>query len=133
MLGISLFVTLLSALALSVVLSAFSENVRGAQALVGNIYPLIFIPSMALMYLDINNLPTAIKTVLYAIPYSHPIIASKAVIMGNYTTVILGIVYVSIFTVVIMYFASKLFSTEKILTAKLMFKKNSKKKQEDTN
>ncbi|MCL1966195.1 MAG: ABC transporter permease [Candidatus Bathyarchaeota archaeon] len=132
MLGISLFVTLLSALALAVVLSTFSENVRGAQALVGNIYPLIFIPSMALMYLDINSLPAAIKTVLYAIPYSHPIIASKAVVMGDYTTVALGILYVSIFTVVIMYVASKLFSTEKILTAKLMFKKNSKKKPEDT-
>jgi ABC-2 type transport system permease protein len=132
MLGISLFVTLLSALALAVVLSTFSENVRGAQALVGNIYPLIFIPSMALMYLDINSLPAAIKAVLYAIPYSHPIIASKAVVMGDYTTVALGILYVSIFTVVIMYVASKLFSTEKILTAKLMFKKNSKKKPEDT-
>jgi ABC-2 type transport system permease protein len=127
MIGISLFITLLSALALAVILSSFSENVRGAQALVGNIYPLIFLPAMALMYLDINSLPMAIKAVLYAIPYSHPIIASKAVVMGNYTTVAFGIVYVSIFTVVIMYFASKLFSTEKILTAKLMFKKNSKK------
>jgi ABC-2 type transport system permease protein len=133
MLGVSLFVTLLSALALAVVLSAFSENVRGAQALVGNIYPLIFIPSMALMYLDINSLPMAIKTVLYAIPYSHPIIASKAVIMGNYTTVIFGILYVSIFTVIIMYFASKLFSTEKILTAKLKLKRKSKKPPADTN
>ena len=133
MLGIALFVTLLSALALAVVLSTFSENVRGAQALVGNIYPLILIPSMALMYLDINSLPTAIKAVLYAIPYSHPIIASKAVIMENYTIVVLGIIYVSIFTIIIMYIASKLFSTEKILTAKLMFKKNSKKKQDNTN
>ena len=132
MLGISLFVTLLSALALAVILSTFSENVRGAQALVGNIYPLIFIPSMVLMYLDINNLPAVIKAVLYAIPYSHPIIASKAVIMENYTTVVFGIIYVSIFTVIIMYFASKVFSTEKILTAKLTLKKT-QRKHNDTN
>ncbi|MCL1978008.1 MAG: ABC transporter permease [Candidatus Bathyarchaeota archaeon] len=131
MLGISLFVTLLSALALAVVMSTFSENVRSAQALVGYIYPLIFIPSMALMYLDINSLPMAIKTVLYAIPFTHPIIASKAVIMGNYSIVAFGIIYVAIFTVIIMYFASKLFSTEKILTAKLMFKRGPKKKQKD--
>lgn len=38
LLGISLFFTLLSALALVVVMSAFSENVRGAQALVCYIY-----------------------------------------------------------------------------------------------
>lgn len=131
MMGISLFVTLLSALALAVIMSSFSENVRSAQALVGYIYPIIFIPAMALMYLDINTMPTAIKAIFYAIPYSHPIIASKAVIMGDYTTVAFGIIYVTIFTVVIMYFASKLFSTEKILTAKLIFKKKSKKNPSD--
>jgi ABC-2 type transport system permease protein len=127
LLGISLFITLLAALALAVIMSAFSENVRSAQALVGYIYPLIFIPAMALMYLDINSLPMAIKMILYAIPFSHPIIASKAVIMGDYTTVVLGIVYVAIFTVIIMYIASRLFSTEKILTAKLIFKRGKTK------
>lgn len=127
MLGISLFITLLSALALAVIMSAFSENVRGAQALVGYIYPVIFIPAMALMYLDFNTLPLALKAVFYAIPYSHPIIASKAVIMSDYTTVVFGIIYVAIFTVVIMYIASRLFATEKILTAKLAFKKNKAK------
>jgi ABC-2 type transport system permease protein len=127
LLGISLFFTLLSALALAVVMSAFSENVRGAQALVGYIYPLIFIPSMALMYLDFNSLPLAVQAIFYAIPYSHPIIASRAVVTGDYLTVIFGIVYVAVFTIVIMYVASRLFATEKILTAKLSFGKKSKK------
>jgi len=122
LLGISLFVALLSALALAVIMSAFSEDVRGAQSLIGYIYPLIFVPSFALMYLDINTLPFALKIVLYAIPYSHPIIASKAVIMGDYWTAILGIIYVTAFTIVVMYAASRLFATEKILTAKLKFR-----------
>jgi ABC-2 type transport system permease protein len=112
-------------------MSSFAENVRSAQALVGYIYPLIFIPAMALMYLDVNSLPLAIKAIFYAIPFSHPIIASKAVVMGDYATVVFGIVYVAIFTVVIMYLASRLFATEKILTAKLMFKKTSKKTPTD--
>jgi ABC-2 type transport system permease protein len=122
LLGITLFITLLSGLALAVIMSAFAEDVRGATALVGYIYPLIFIPAMALMYLDINTLPLALKALLFAIPYSQPIIASKAVIMNDYTTVIFGIVYVAAFTIVIMYIASRLFATEKILTAKLKFK-----------
>jgi ABC-2 type transport system permease protein len=109
-------------------MSAFSENVRGAQALVGYIYPLIFIPSMALIYLDLNSLPFAIKALFYAIPYSHPILASKAVVSGDYGTVVFGIVYVAIFTVVIMYIASRLFATEKILTAKLKFGKGKAKR-----
>jgi ABC-2 type transport system permease protein len=130
LLGISLFATLLSALALAVIMSAFSEDVRGAQALVGYIYPLIFIPSLALIYLDFNSLPLALKSIFYAIPFSHPIIASKAIILGDYTTVALGIVYVAAFTVVIMYVASRLFATEKILTAKLRFGKGKRKAAE---
>lgn len=123
LLGISLFTTLLSGLALAVIMSAFASDVRSATALVGYIYPVIFIPAMALMYLDINTLPLAVKAVFFAIPYSQPIIASKAVTMGDYTTAIFGIIYVAIFTVVVMYAASRLFATEKILTAKLKFKK----------
>jgi ABC-2 type transport system permease protein len=126
LLGISLFVTLLSGLALAVVMSAFAEDVRGATALVGYIYPLIFIPSLALIYLDINTLPLALKAVLFAIPFSQPVIASKAVVTGDYLTTGLGIIYVTAFTIVIMYAASRLFATEKILTAKLRFKRRRK-------
>lgn len=122
LLGISLFITLLSALALAVILSAFAEDVRSAQSLVSYIYPLIFIPSLVLMYIDINILPLWLRFFLYAIPFSQPIIASKAVIAGDYLTVGLGIVYVAGFTLVIMYAASRLFATEKILTAKLKLK-----------
>ena len=122
LLGMSLFVTLLSALALAVIISAFSEDVRGAQSMVGYIYPLIFIPAFTLMYLDINALPFALKIVLYAIPFSQPVIASKAVVMGDYWTVIGGIVYVATFTLILLYVASRLFATEKILTAKFKFR-----------
>ena len=123
LLGISLFVTLLSGLALAVIMSAFAEDVRGATALVGYVYPLIFIPSLALMYLDVNTVPLALKAVLFAIPFSQPVIASKAVITGDYLTAGLGIIYVTVFTIVVMYIASRLFATEKILTAKLRFKR----------
>jgi len=122
LLGLTLFVTMLSALALAVIMSAFAEDVRSAQSFVSYIYPLVFLPSIALIYLDVNTLPFALKLVFYAIPFSHPVIASKAVIMGDYWTVIFGIVYVSAFTLVVMYAASRLFATEKILTAKLKFK-----------
>lgn len=122
LLGLTLFVTMLSALALAVIMSAFAEDVRSAQSFVSYIYPLIFLPSIALIYLDINTLPFALRLVFYAIPFSHPVIASKAVIMGDYWTVVFGIVYVSAFTLVVMYAASKFFATEKILTAKLKFK-----------
>jgi ABC-2 type transport system permease protein len=122
LMGISLFVTLLAALALAVILSAFAQDVRSAQSLVSYVYPFLFIPALALMYLDINSLPFWLSAVFYAIPFSQPIIASKAITMGDYLTAGLGIVYVTAFTLVIMYVASRLFATEKILTAKLRFR-----------
>jgi ABC-2 type transport system permease protein len=132
LLGISLFVTLLSALALAVIMSAFSEDVRGAQSLVGNLTPIIIIPALVLMYLDVNSLPLALKILIYALPYSHPIIATRAVTMGDYWTVVFGIVYVTVFTLVIMYAASRLFATEKILTAKLKFRWLRKREKKPT-
>lgn len=122
LLGILLFVTLLSALALAVILSAFAEDVRSAQSLVGYIYPFLFIPALLLIYVDVNALPTALRIAIFAIPFSQPIVASKAVTMGDYWTAIFGIIYVTAFTLVIMYVASRLFATEKILTMKLKFK-----------
>ena len=108
LLGVSLFVTLLAGLALAVIISAFAEDVRGAQAIVGYVYPLIFIPSLALIYLDVNTLPLALKAVLFAVPFSQPVIASKAVVIGDYLTAGLGIIYVTAFTIVVMYVASRL-------------------------
>ena len=134
LLGITLFVTLLAGLALAVIMSAFSEDVRGATALVGYVYPLIFIPSLALIYIDFNVLPLPLKALLFAVPFSQPVIASKAVIAGDYLTTVLGIVYVAAFTLVVMYIASRLFATEKILTAKLRFKRRGfgKDRKEET-
>ncbi|MEM3703538.1 MAG: ABC transporter permease [Candidatus Bathyarchaeia archaeon] len=121
LLGVSLFVAMISALALAVIVSTFAEDVRSAQSLVSYIYPLFF-PCIALIYLDINTLPYALRLVFYAIPFSHPVIASKVVIMGDYWTAVFGIAYVSAFTLIVMYAASRLFATEKILTVKLRFK-----------
>ena len=71
------------------------------------------------MFTDFNALPLAAKAVLLAIPYTHPMLAAQTTLTGDYLTAALGIVYVTLFTVVLLYIAAKLFATEKILTAKL--------------
>ena len=130
LIGVSLFVSLLSALALAVVISAFTEDVRSAQAIVGYIYPVIFIPMFLLMYMDVFSLPLSLQILILAIPYSHPILTARAAITGNYLLAVGGIVYVSIFTVAILYIAAKFFATEKILTARIKLRKLRKPKRE---
>ena len=118
-LGASLFVSLLSALALAIVVSVFAEDVRGAQSLVGFLYLPIFLPMLALMFTDINTLPLTVRIILLVIPFTHPMLAAKAMITGDYFIAILGIGYVTIFTLAILYVAARIFATEKILTARI--------------
>jgi len=118
-LGVSVFVALLSALALAVVISVFAEDVRGAQSLLGIVYVPLLIPMFALMFTDINTLPFGFRILLLALPFTHPMLAAQATMTGDYLTPILGIGYVTVFTLVILYVAAKLFATEKILTAKI--------------
>jgi hypothetical protein len=50
-------------------------------------------------------------------------LATSVTFTGNYVGAIGGIIYMAIFTIVVLYIASRLFGTEKILTAKLRFKR----------
>jgi ABC-2 type transport system permease protein len=122
-LGISLFMALLSALALAISLSVFAEDVRGAQALVGPLSIAFIFPMIFTMFTDIYALPFPLSIILLAIPFTHPMLASNISFTGNYLQAIGGIVYMAIFTVVVLYIASRLFGTEKILTAKLKFRR----------
>jgi ABC-2 type transport system permease protein len=121
-LGGSVFTALISALALAIIISAFAEDVRGAQSIVGYLYVVIMLPMFIIMFTDFNSLPLAAQIILLAIPYTHPMLAAQASVTGNYLTAILGVAYVTVFTIALLYLAARLFATEKILTAKLRFR-----------
>lgn len=123
LLGTSLFMALLSALALAISISIFAEDVRGAQALVGPLSMLLIFPMIFTMFTDIYALPFPLMIALLAIPFTHPMLAARAAFTGDYLTAIIGIAYVSIFTIVVLYIAARLFGTEKILTARLKFRR----------
>jgi ABC-2 type transport system permease protein len=118
LLGINIFVTLVSALAMAISLAVFADNVRSAQSLTGILIVPIIIPAIILMFSDIDMLPQTFQWILLAIPYTHSILASKAAFMGDYWIVLRSIAYISIFTIVVLYIAAKIFSTERIITAR---------------
>jgi ABC-2 type transport system permease protein len=129
-LGASLFVTLVSALALAIAVSSFSEDVRSAQSVVGYFYFVIFVPMLFLMYTDIGMLPLGLRLVLLAIPYTHPMLAARASFTGDYITAVFGIAYVTVFTLAVLYIAAKIFATEKILTMRLRLRRQKPKREE---
>ncbi len=120
---VTLFLSLVSALSLSVLVASFTEDVRSAQSLLGVLYVPIFIPALVLMFVDINELPALAQGGILAIPFTYPVLAAKAMYTGEYALILLGIVYQVIFTGIIIYTASRFFSSEKILTARFKLRK----------
>jgi ABC-2 type transport system permease protein len=130
LLGIVMFVTLVSALALAISLAVFTDSVRSAQSLTGVLIIPLIIPAMILMFSDIEMLPPAIQWILLAIPYTHTMLATKAAFLGNYGIVIRSILYISAFTILVLWIAAKIFSTERIITARFTKFSFGKKKRQ---
>jgi ABC-2 type transport system permease protein len=114
--GASLFITLIAGLALCMLLGTFAKNYKSAQTLTFPITMLALIPMFITMFADFDTLPLAVKVFVFAIPFSHPMMASRALIFGNYTLVLGGIIYVVIFAIVTISIVVWLFKTDRILT-----------------
>ena len=119
----SLFLAFLAVLSLSVLLGAYTKDVRSAQALLGVLYIPILIPTLILMMAPLEILPPGMQVLIYAIPFSYPILATKALYTHEYALLYAGLIYQLVFTFVVLYIASKFFASEKILTAKIELKK----------
>lgn len=116
---VSLFLSFIAALSLSVLLAAYTQDVRSAQSLLGILYIPVMMPAVVLMMAPIEILPAALQGALFAIPFTYPILAAKALYTHEYWLVAAGIVYQVAFTAVVLYLAARMFSTEKLLTARL--------------
>jgi len=123
LMGIVFFISIVATLALAVSFSVFSEDVRSAQTSISYIYIIILVPTLILMFIDINTLPMISQILIYLIPFTHTLVATKNILIGDYTLLPLNIGYLTIFTIAILYVAAKLFTTEKIFTTKISFKR----------
>jgi ABC-2 type transport system permease protein len=129
LLGIVFFISIVATLALAVSFSVFSEDVRSAQNSISYIYIIIIVPMLLFMFIDINTLSLPAQIALYAIPFTHTMNATREILLGNYQSVLFNILYLVVFTVVILYIAAKLFTTEKVFTTKFTLKRRSAKKE----
>ncbi|KPU62261.1 ABC transporter [Thermococcus sp. EP1] len=116
-----MFLAMVFALSFAMLLAVFAEDTKSANAVVSaGIMPLAF-PTFILMFADIETLPVAIKYLILAIPFSHPVLASKAMLMGEYSTMYTSVIYLSVIAAITLSVTAKFFTTEKILTAKFRF------------
>lgn len=120
--GISLFITLIAGLSLCMLLGTFAKNYKSATTLTFPITMLAMIPMFITMFTDFDTLPLALKIITFAIPFSHPMIATRALLFDDYTLVIGGIMYVTLFAIIIISIVVWVFKTDRLLTGTTKFK-----------
>ncbi len=115
LISLSLFTALLAALCASIIMGTFASNYRSAQTLT---YPLIGLAVLAMlvtMLLDFRTLPAMVQVIIFAIPFSHPMIAMKELMVDNYFLVLVGILYSSLLTAILVAVATRIFTTDRVV------------------
>lgn len=126
-LGVILFLAILLALAIAMILGAFSEDAKSAQGVVAPLMILVMIPYFITLFLDVSTLSSIVRYIIYAIPFTHVFLAVPNILQGNHLVIAAGAIYMLILFIVFVLIAAKIFSSDLILTMKLNFskKKNS--------
>ncbi len=114
--GLSLFVTLLAGLSLCMVLGTFAKNYKSAQTLMLPVTFLAVIPMFLIMFKDFDTLPAVLRIILFAIPFSHPMMAIRTLMFDDYLLVLSGIAYVVIFAAIMVAVVAWIFRTDRLLT-----------------
>lgn len=123
LLGLSLFLGILAALAIAIILGSFAEDAKAAQGVVAPLMVLVLIPYIMTMFLDITSLSRGLQILIWLIPFSHPFMAAPNLLLGQTAQVWYGILYLAFFFVIFVFIAAKIFASDKIFTMKLSFRK----------
>jgi ABC-2 type transport system permease protein len=86
--AISLFVALLAGLSLCIVLGTFAKDYKSAQSLVFPITALAMISMFIVMFRDFDTIPVAFRILVFAIPFSHPMMAMRALMVDTNSLII---------------------------------------------
>ncbi len=120
------FLTIAFSLSLAMLLAVFAEDVQSANTVVSSvILPLAF-PAFLLMFTDLGELPTIARYGLLIDPFTHPIVAYRYALGGDYAALLWSIGYLSVVAGVTLYLTAKVFSSEKLLTARISWGKRRK-------
>lgn len=125
LLGLSLFMGILVALAIAIILGILVENVKNVQAVITPLMVLVLLPYLLTLLVDINSLSPVFKYAMYIIPFTHPFLAAQKIITHDYLFILYGIIYQLIIFLVFVVIAAKIFSSDKIFTLRLGRKKQS--------
>ncbi|MCM1529117.1 MAG: ABC transporter permease [Alistipes sp.] len=124
--GVQLFVTIMICLSVSIILGSLVNDTKQAQTMIMPLMFMAMIPYVVSMLADINTLPVVLRIIVYAIPFTHTFSAIPNLSFGNTTLFFAGLAYQIAVLAICLFFALRLFKSDKILTASFNFGQRSK-------
>ncbi|MEO0094349.1 MAG: ABC transporter permease [candidate division WOR-3 bacterium] len=118
LLGLSIFLSIVTALALATLLALFAQDVKDAQTTIMPLTIMVLIPYFFALAFDPGTMSFGLKLITFLIPFSHTFFAFKFLLLGQKIPVILGNAYLILFAIFLLFLATKVFSSERILTMK---------------
>lgn len=119
--GLQMFMTIVICLAASLILGALVNDSKSAQTMLMPIMVLAMVPYFVSMLYDINMLSPVAKVLVYAIPFTHTFNAMNNIMFGNMELYWFGLAYQFVLFIVCMFFAVRIFTSDKIFTISLNF------------
>jgi len=111
-----IFFAIFCALGICMILGAFTKNFKASQTMILPITVLAMIPMFVTMFTSWATLPLVGKVVLFAIPFSHPMMVMNNLMFGDLTLVFAGLAYLVVFTLVMIFITVKLYKSDILLT-----------------
>lgn len=111
-----LFLSIFAALGICMILGAFTKNYKMAQTMVMPVAILSMVPMFAFMFSSWSSLPGLFQAVLFAIPFSHPMMAVSNLMLGNTTLILGGIAYLAVFDAVLVYLTVRIYNSDILIT-----------------
>jgi len=121
-----IFLGIMCALGMCMVLGAFVKNYKAAQTLTLPIGVLAMIPMFVTMFSDFNTLPGFIQAVLFAIPFTHPMMIMNNLMLGNTFMIWAGLGYLLLFSTLMIYITVRIYKSDILLTGFVKKERRSK-------
>jgi len=115
-LGVSMFLAISCALGICMILGAFAKNYKSAQTMTMPLSILAIIPMFVIMFSGWYGSNIMMKVLLFVIPFSHPMMATEALLNGDLTLVLSGIVYMAAFAAVAILITVRLYKSDILIT-----------------
>ncbi len=116
LLTLSMFLAIVCALGICMILGAFAKNFKSAQTMTLPLSLLAIIPMFITMFSGWYGSSMLMKGILFIIPFSHPMLASEALLNNDYTLVLAGIAYMMAFALISILVTVKLYKSDILIT-----------------